>query len=71
MNTFPKLLFAAAFVAALSAQTAEELVSRNRQAKGGVERIKAIHSLRATGKVQQGGGFTIQVGSVSKPTSRY
>ena len=65
MNTFPKLLFAAAFAAALSAQTAEELVNRNLQAKGGLDKIKAIHSLRATGKVQQGGGLTIQVGALS------
>ena len=65
MNTFPKLLFAAAFAAILSAQTAEELVNRNLQAKGGLDKIKAIHSLRATGKVQQGGGFTLQVGSLS------
>ena len=35
------------------------------QAKGGLDKIKAIHSLRATGKVQQGGGFTIQVSSLS------
>src|ERR1035441_8443046 len=65
MNAFPKLLFAAAFAAALSAQTAEELVNRNLQAKGGLDKIKAIHSVRATGKVQQGGGLTIQVGSLS------
>ena len=65
MNAFPKLLFAAAFAAALSAQTAEELVNRNLQAKGGLDKIKAIHSVRATGKVQQGGGLTIQVGALS------
>jgi hypothetical protein len=38
----------------LAAQTAEELVAKNIQAKGGIDKIKAIHSLRMTGKLQQG-----------------
>ena len=38
----------------LAAQTADELVSKNLQAKGGIEKIKAIHSLRMTGKLQAG-----------------
>jgi hypothetical protein len=44
------------------AQTAEELVNKNIQAKGGMEKIKAITSLRMTGKVNGGGGFTAAVG---------
>jgi len=50
-----------AFAALLSAQTADELVSKNLQARGGVDKLKALHSLRMTGKMQQG-GFTVQVG---------
>ena len=65
MITFPKLLFAAAFAAILSAQTAEDLVNRNLQAKGGIDKIKAIRTLRSTGKLQQGGGFTVQMGADS------
>jgi hypothetical protein len=42
-------------------QTAEELVDKNIQAKGGMEKIKAIHSLRMTGKLTGGGGFTATV----------
>jgi len=38
-----------------SAQTAEELVAKNLQAKGGVEKIKAIKTLRIRGKLQQDG----------------
>lgn len=41
--------------AVASAQTAEELVARNLQAKGGLEKIKAIHSLRMTGHMEAGG----------------
>src|SRR6202166_3365070 len=39
-------------------QTAEELVNKNIQAKGGIEKIKAIKSIRLTGKLNGGGGFT-------------
>ncbi len=46
--------------ALLSAQTAEELVAKNLQAKGGLEKIKAITSLRLTGRLEQG-GFRAQV----------
>ena len=39
-------------------QTADELVNKNIQAKGGIDKIKAIHSVRITGKLNGGGGFT-------------
>src|SRR5690349_7678417 len=39
---------------ALKAQTADELISRNLLAKGGAEKIKALHSLRMSGKLQIG-----------------
>src|SRR5690349_18910035 len=42
-------------------QTAEELVKRNLDAKGGVEKIKAIRTLRMSGKLQQG-SFTAEIG---------
>ena len=63
MSKLPGILFAA-FAVIGSAQTAEELVNRNLQAKGGVDKMKAIRSLRATGRMQQG-GFTAQVGALS------
>lgn len=40
------------------AQTADELVNKNIQAKGGLEKIQAIKSIRITGKLNGGGGFT-------------
>ena len=36
------------------AQTAEELVNKNMQARGGIEKLKAIKTLRMSGKLQQG-----------------
>ncbi|MEO8663686.1 MAG: hypothetical protein ABI693_34840 [Bryobacteraceae bacterium] len=37
------------------AQTAEELIAKNTEAKGGLEKIKAIRTLRASGRVEMGG----------------
>ena len=50
-----------------SSQTAEELVNKNIQAKGGMEKMKAIHSVRMTGKLNAGGGF---IASVSQENLR-
>lgn len=47
-------------------QTAEELIAKNIQAKGGMEKIKAIKTYRATGKLVAGGGFTGQYGQENK-----
>jgi hypothetical protein len=47
------------------AQTAESLVAQNLRAKGGIDRIKTIHSYRASGKLQQG-SFAAQVGEEAR-----
>jgi hypothetical protein len=44
------------------AQTADELVEKNIHAKGGIDKIKAIKSIRMTGKLAGGGGFTAVTG---------
>ena len=46
-------------------QTADELVNKNIQAKGGMDKIKAIHSIRITGKLNGGGGFTAAITPLS------
>src|ERR1700730_12678981 len=51
--------------APISAQTAEELVARNIEAKGGIAKIKAIKSVRMTGRLQQG-DFSAGVGQEGK-----
>jgi len=48
-----------------SAQTAEELVAKNLKAKGGLDKIKAIKTLRTQGKFQQS-VFTAQTGDSAK-----
>ena len=51
--------------AVLSAQTADELVAKNLEAKGGIEKIKAIKSFKYTAKFQQG-SFTAKFGEEAK-----
>ena len=46
-------------------QTAEELVAKNLQAKGGMEKIKAIKSVRMTGQFEAS-GFKATIGQESK-----
>ncbi len=46
-------------------QTAEELVAKNLQAKGGLEKIKAIRSVRMTGRIEVD-GLRAVVGQESK-----
>jgi hypothetical protein len=43
-------------------QTADELIAKNIQARGGIEKMKAIKNIRMTGKFEGGGGFTASVG---------
>src|SRR5437762_13177767 len=45
--------------------TAEELIARNTEAKGGLAKIKAITSIRMTGRLQQG-DFSATVGQEAK-----
>ena len=47
------------------AQTADELVAKNLQARGGIEKMKAIKSLRMTGQFDAS-GFKAAVGQESK-----
>ena len=49
----------------IAAQTAEELVAKNLEAKGGVDKIKSIKSYKFSGKFQQG-SFTAQVAQEAK-----
>jgi hypothetical protein len=43
-------------------QTADELIAKNIQARGGMEKMKAIKNMRMTGRFEGGGGFTASVG---------
>ncbi len=51
---------------AAHAQTADELIAKNIEAKGGMEKIKAISSLRKTGRLETF-GIVILLGADQKP----
>src|SRR5713101_610437 len=55
--TFAVIVHVQAGTAYVVEPTAEELVARNTEAKGGLAKIKAIKSVRMTGRLQQGDFF--------------
>jgi hypothetical protein len=55
------------FSALASAQTAEELVARNIQAKGGIEKIKAIKTVRMSLDLDAGGFKAVQGSEAKRP----
>jgi hypothetical protein len=59
------LLAVLCFDLCAASQTAEELVSKNIEAKGGMDKIKAIETWRMTGKLI-GGGITATTGQENK-----
>src|SRR5580700_3216215 len=42
-------------------QTADELIAKNIEARGGIEKMKAIKNVRMAGKFEGGGGFTASI----------
>jgi hypothetical protein len=57
------LLIAVCCLAIFSySQTADELIAKNIQARGGMEKMKAIKTMRITARFEGGGGFTASVG---------
>lgn len=52
-----------ACASAASALTVDELVAKNTEARGGIEAIRAIQSIKSTGKMNfSGGDFSIELG---------
>jgi hypothetical protein len=56
------LLAVCCFGVSSYSQTADELIAKNIQARGGMEKIKAIKTTRVTARFEGGGGFTARVG---------
>jgi len=63
------LAFVSCLAAGMSAQTADELVAKNIQAKGGIEKMKAIKTIRMTADFDAG-GFKAAVGYETKRPDR-
>jgi hypothetical protein len=65
LKTASVVLGLTCLAASAGAQTADELVAKNLHAKGGLDKIKAIKTLRMKGRLNQG-GFTAVVGQELK-----
>jgi outer membrane lipoprotein-sorting protein len=61
----PVVLILGCLALSAPAQTVDELVAKNTEAKGGLEKIKAIQTLRTRGRLNQG-SFMAQVGQEQK-----
>ena len=67
MRKLASLALGVAFLTAPAwAQTADELVAKNIEAKGGLEKIRAIRTLKMQGRLQQG-SFVIRMNVDTKP----
>ncbi len=51
---------------ALSAQTVDEIIAKNIQARGGMDKIKAVQTIRSTGVMSMGGGMEAPGSMVQK-----
>lgn len=60
-KTFALLLVAGLTGAALHAQTADDIINKHLQARGGKDKIKAVQSERMTGKMTMGQGMEAPV----------
>jgi len=57
------LLSTNAFADSAQALTVDELIAKNIEAKGGIEKVKAIQSLKMDGRMQfSGAGFSVELG---------
>jgi outer membrane lipoprotein-sorting protein len=70
------LALAVGVAGAANAQTADELVAKNLKAKGGVENLKAVQSMKITGRVTLpgaggGGGIEIPMTITTKRPNRF
>ncbi len=59
------LLAVSCFSVFARTQTADELIAKNIQAKGGIDKIRAIKSVRITEKFDGGGGFTAKAAQIN------
>ena len=67
-KTFAWLLVAGLAGAAVQAQTADEIIAKNIEARGGKDKIKAVQSLRMTGKIAMGQGMEAPISlEVARP----
>ena len=66
---FQKIVMGAVlFLPLAGAQTVDEIIAKNIQARGGLEKLKAVKTVRMTAKINQGDFRATVVRKISGPT---
>jgi outer membrane lipoprotein-sorting protein len=68
-KALPGLVLAAALAAPVAAQTVEEIVAKSLEARGGLDKLKAVQSVRMTGKISGGPMDVPMVIEIKRPGS--
>jgi outer membrane lipoprotein-sorting protein len=68
-KALPGLLLAAVVAAPAAAQTVDELIAKSFEARGGLDKLKAIQSIRMTGKMSMGPMELPMVIEMKRPAS--
>jgi outer membrane lipoprotein-sorting protein len=66
-KTLPALVAAAVLAGPASAQTVDEVIAKSFQARGGLEKLKAVHSMRMTGRMSVGADDLSLVVEMKRP----
>jgi outer membrane lipoprotein-sorting protein len=66
-KTLPGLLVAATLAASAAAQTADQVIAKSFEARGGLDKLKAIHSIRMTGRMSVGADDLAMVVELKRP----
>ena len=68
-KALPGLLLTAALAAPAAAQTVDELIAKSLEARGGLDKLKAVHSVRMTGRMSMGPMELPMVIEMKRPAS--
>jgi hypothetical protein len=68
-RALPGLLAGAVLAAPASAQTVDEVIAKSLEARGGLDRLRAVQSIRVTGRMSMGSKDASMVVERKRPTS--
>jgi len=66
-KTLPGVLAAAVLAAPAAAQTADQVIARSFEARGGLDKLKAVHTIRMTGRMSVGPEDLAMVVEMKRP----
>ena len=66
-KTLPAVITAIALAAPAAAQTADQLIAKSFEARGGLHKLKAVHTIRMTGRMSVGADDLAMVVEMERP----